>query len=738
MPLDRREFIQLGGAGIGGVAALSGLTTNLWGLDPDVVHNPGTEGTKVVPTFCEICFWKCGVLAHVNDKGRVTKIEGNPDHPLSNGRLCPRGTGGHGLLYDPDRLRKPLLRKEKNGKQVFEEVSWDEALNFIAKKLGDIKTKHGPESVALFSHGYGASWFKRLMHAYGTPNLTHPSYAQCRGARQAGFTLTFGQGAGSPEATDIKHTRVMTLIGSHLGENMHNTQVQEMAHAIGEGGELIVVDPRYSVAAGKARYWLPVKPGTDIALLLAWIHVILKEGLYDHEYVAKYAIGLDALKAHVADKTPAWAMTETGVDAQKIIDSARFMAGAAPASLIHPGRRTAWYGDDTQRSRAIAILNALMGNWGRKGGFFMSTKFKLPKLKVGPKYPHDHRPPVDTPKGVVYPFSSSLLSHGVRDASIPGTSDYDIKAWIVYGTNLTQSLPDKAKTIEALKHLELSVVIDVLPAEICGWADVVLPEATYLERYDDIHTPGWRSGFASMRRPVVEPLYESKPGSWIAQELAKRMGLEAYFPWKDAEDYLVQRLKLLGLNLDSFKSGVVHAENAPVYIEDGLEPSFPTPSGKIELYSKQAEEAGLDPMPVYRRQPEAPAGFMRMLFGRTPTQTFSRTVNNRFLGEVYDENCIWVNARTATELGFEDGERVMLTNQDGAQSGPIAVKATQRIRPDCVYMVHGYGQKTPNLRFAKNKGASVATLMTKFAIDPAMGGTGMNTNFVKLEKVVVS
>ncbi|MGZ5382287.1 MAG: molybdopterin-dependent oxidoreductase, partial [Thermoanaerobaculia bacterium] len=135
MTTSRREFIQISGAGFGAAVAGSGLVTKWWGLDPDVVHDPGTDGDRVVPTFCELCFWKCGLLAHVKN-GRVTKIQGNPDHPLSNGHLCPRGTGGMGLLYDPDRLKKPLLRRKgKRGEQTFEEVSWEAALDFTAEKL---------------------------------------------------------------------------------------------------------------------------------------------------------------------------------------------------------------------------------------------------------------------------------------------------------------------------------------------------------------------------------------------------------------------------------------------------------------------------------------------------------------------------------------------------------------------------------------------------------------------------
>jgi len=732
-PVSRREFLKIGGVGATAVAG-SGLVSNWWGLDPDVVHDPGTDGDRVVPTFCELCFWKCGILAHVQD-GRLTKIEGNPKHPLSRGRLCPRGTGGMGLLYDPDRLGKPLVRRDVRGSQVFEEVSWDDALDEVAQGMLRLREKYGPEALALYTHGYGGSWFRHLIRAYGSPNSAAPSYAQCRGPREVGFQLTFGSGVGSPENTDMPNARVITLIGSHLGENMHNTQVQDFATALSRGAELVVVDPRHSVAAGKARYWLPIKPGTDVALLLAWMHVIVKEGLYDREYLDRYAIGFDELKAHLEDKTPEWAWTRTTIRPELIRETARFLAGARPASLVHPGRHVTWYGDDTQRSRAIALLNALLGSWGRSGGFLLPEQITLPKY---PYAPYEATPGLaaDMPRNTVYPLADQTLASGLCDASIPGTADYDIKGWFVYGTNLIQSLPSPEKTKQALQELDFVVAVDVLPAEICGWADVVLPECTYLERCDEVHHPPYREPFLAVRQPVVEPMYDSKPGWWMAKEIARRIGLEGWFPWEDSVEYAKHRVHGGGFDCDELmETGCVLREAGPMTIEEGLEPTFGTPSGKIELWSQQLADAGFDPIPDYEAHEEPPPGMFRLLFGRTPTHTFGRTTNNRFLSEVYHENEVWLAARAADELGVEDGELVLLVNQDDVRSQPIRVKRTQRIRTDCVYMVHGYGHESKGLTFARGRGADDSRLVTRAKIDPVMGGTGMNVNFVRIERV---
>ena len=469
--------------------------------------------------------------------GRVTKIQGNPDHPLSNGHLCPRGTGGMGLLYDPDRLKKPLLRRKgKRGDQTFEEVSWETALDFTAEKLLKIQKECGPEKVALFSHGFGGSFFKHLLFAYGSGTSRRRPTGSAAGRAKSAFSSRSAPASARRRTLDVANARVITLIGSHLGENMHNTQVQDFAAAIAKGATVIAVDPRFSTAAGKAKYWLPIKPGTDMALLLAWMHVIVNEGLYDREYVETYTTGFEELKKHVADKTPEWAFTETTIRPEVIVETARVIAGARPASLIHPGRHTTWYGDDTQRSRAVAILNALVGSWGRRGGIFVPSSMKVPANPV-PAYAAKPKTAQDHPKGVTYPFADEVLSHGVCDATIPGrigAAGCPIKAWIVYGTNLLQALPQRENVLEAIQKLDLLVAIDVLPAEIVGYADVVLPECTYLERWDDIAPVPWREPFLAIRQPVVPPLHESKPGWWIAKQLANRMNLGAYFPWKDA------------------------------------------------------------------------------------------------------------------------------------------------------------------------------------------------------------
>ena len=692
---------------------------------------PGAEPVlRTVPTYCNICFWKCGAIATVKD-GQLWKIRGNPLDPLSRGRLCPRGTGGIGAHFDTDRLRMPLIRVSDRGADTWKEVSWDEALDYIAKRMLAIKAEHGPEAIALFNHG-SSTFIKHTMSAFGTPNSAATSFAQCRGPRDTGFRLTFGEEVGSPERTDLENARCIVLLGAHLGENMHTTQVREFTEARRRGAKLIVADPRLSVAASKADHYLPIKPGTDLALLLAWMHTLVAEQLYDADYVKAHGHGFDQFCAAIRDCTPEWAARETGLSADSIRTTAREMARHRPATLVHPGRRSNWYGDDTQRSRAIALLNALLGSWGRKGGFYAPSIMAMPDYPY-PDYPEPTKPRLDNPQNK-YPFAHEAITTGIREATITG-KPYPIKGWFVYATNLLQALPVQQETIRAIRNLDLLVVVDVVPSEIAGWADVVLPEATYLERFDELHVPSFKHPFVGLRQPVVDAPHGQKPNWWIAKQLAEKLGLGAYFPWRDIEEYLRYRVTEAGLSYDKLKAnGILTGDDEPLYFEDGAPAEFDTPSGKIEFYSEQLAEAGFDAVPRYTPPPGGPAGSFRLLFGRSPVHTFSGTQTNALLMDVVGENVLWLNAAVAKQRGLKSGDGVRLRNQDGILSERIKVKATNRIRPDCVYMVHGFGHTAKGLRKAYGKGASTAQLVSRIVVDPLMGGTAVNVNFVTLEQ----
>jgi thiosulfate reductase/polysulfide reductase chain A len=239
----------------------------------------------------------------------------------------------------------------------------------------------------------------------------------------------------------------------------------------------------------------------------------------------------------------------------------------------------------------------------------------------------------------------------------------------------------------------------------------------------------------ALRQPVVAPPAEQKPAWWIAKELAGKLGIPECMPFKDIKEYLAYRVEKGGFSFAALeKDGVILADKQPITVEEGLELAFDTPSGKVEFWSEQLAKKGFDPVPKYTRHPGPPEGYMRLVTGRSPVHTFSRTQSNPLLTSLMQENELWVNAATAARLGVKGGQYVRLKNQDGVESNRIRVKATQRIRPDTVYMVYGFGQRNAMAKFGGQRGASAAQLNTRYATDPLMGGTSIHANFVTLVK----
>ncbi len=736
MTTSRRKFIKISALGLGGVAATSSAI-NVFGSNSyldDLVKQDVTKKFKRTPTYCEVCFWKCAAWTYTNEDGEIKKIIGNDNDPHCYGRLCPRGTGGVGMYTDKDRLKTPLIRTTVNGEETFKKASWEEAFDLIASKFKGIKEKYGAESLALLKHGAPGKHFEHLFKAIGSDTIAEPAYAQCRGARETGFAATFGSWIGSPEPTDIRDTKCLVLIGSHIGENMHNSQVQEMSDAIDNGATIITVDPRLSTAASKSKHWLAIKPATDIALMLAWMNVIIEEDLYDKKYIEKYGLGFKELKEHVREFTPEWAYGITTIKPEQIRKTAREMGNAAPSVIIHPGRHVSWYGDDSQRARAMAMLNGLLGSWGRRGGFYFKEKISVPKFPH-PKYPH--------PKwgwkeiGEKYPLAQMGITTEVIKATISNPANkYPVKAWFVAGTNITKSIPDRKLLEAAMEELEFMVVVDTMPMDVTGYADVVLPECTYLERYDGIRSATNRAPSIALRMPAVKPKYDSKPSWWIAKQLGERLGVGDHFAYDDYKEVIAWQLNKMGTSLEEMeKIGVKNfpRKSRPLYLKEDENYEFPTASGKIEFYSQEFKDLGFDPMPKYTAHPEPPQGFYRLNYGRAPMHTFSRTANNPNLNDLKKENDLWVNPKVARIIGIKTGQRVWLRNQDKITSTfSIKVRVTERIRWDSVYMVHGFGHDNKKLTRAYAKGINDTQLVSKVAIDPIMGGTGMRGNFVEI------
>ena len=387
--VSRRGWLRGAALGLGAAgasrpsAALAGLLGRLGARLPWT-----RQPQRITYNTCDMCPWRCGIVV-TSVGGRVVKIDGNPRDPKSRGKLCARGQAGVSFLYDPDRLAEPLVREGARGEGRFRPASWDEALDRSARALLAIKERHGPEAVAFLGHTSGDTWLiDHFPQAWGSPNAAKPSTSLCTSPREEAAILTYGRGIGNHEPVDWEEARCLVLVGTHIGEDARNTMMQDLAAARARGARLIVVDPRFSSAAMKADHWLAIRPGSDTALLLAWMNVLVGESLVDREFVDRWTIGYDRLAAHVAYTTPEWAAPITDLSPSLIRETARVLGRARPRSLIVPGRHVTWYGNDTQRMRAVYLVNALLGAPGRRGGMYFS---RLPYLEEHPYPPYTVR-----------------------------------------------------------------------------------------------------------------------------------------------------------------------------------------------------------------------------------------------------------------------------------------------------------------------------------------------------------
>jgi thiosulfate reductase / polysulfide reductase chain A len=724
---SRRTWLKSVAAASAAASATASTTASAF----RVLRSPeAAPDLRQVPTFCELCFWNCGLVAHAHGN-RVHHLTGHPDHPAARGKLCGRGNAGAAVVTDPDRLRYPMVRTGKRGEGRFERVGWPTAYRRIAEGMQRIKAAHGARALALFYHGKGGPLFRTLMAAYGVPNFAAPAYAQCKGPRDVGYKLTFGEKLGSPEPLDLPETRCMVLFGSHLGENTHNSQVQELVKARARGASLIVLDPRLSTVAAKADLWLPLRPGSDIAVLLAWMHLLVEHHTYHSLFVERQCVGFEELARHVQPFTPAWAAAEAGVPAADIERAYQLMVRAMPAVLIHPGRHVTWYGEvDTQRARAQAILTALLGAFWTRGGIYRPSSPKVADFPA-PDLP-ELPPDVDRAAGR-FPFAHEVTTNGIREATRSG-KPYPIKGWFVHATNLLQSMPNMHQTLEAIEKLDLLVVCDVQPTEITRYADVLLPEDTYLERYDDLQLGAGRRPYIALRQPVVASPHDTRPAWRIARDLARALGVGDFFAFETMEEYLAERLRGSGTGLEELrKKGIAfQAPDAPPYLDPSVPFHWHTPSGKVELYSRQLADKGFSPLPVHRPQPLPPTGMMRMLYGRSPLHSFARTQNNEILFDLDPVNCLWMNPRCGEALGVKNGDPVFVENAHGDRTGPMPARLSARIQERTIHLVHGFGQDAPGLHLAHGSGGSDTKVLDEYAVDPISGGTGMRVQFVRV------
>ena len=720
--LSRREFLKLGSATLGALAASQFIPPPV--ARAAYQHSLDANGDGYVPTTCEMCVWRCGVLAKV-EEGRVVKLEGNPRHLHSRGKLCARGQSGLMNTYDPDRVLTPLIRVGQRGEGKFRRASWDEALDLTARNMQAIKDQYGAEAMVFSStHNLSQVQFENLLYAFGSPNYG-TQRSLCFNAMITAFLLTYGIEEPSRDYTDVEY---ILLVGRNLMEAISTSETSELCDAIDRGAKLVYLDPRFTKTAAKSAEWIPIRPGTDAAFLLAMIHVIVSNELADCDFVKQYVLGCDDIQQVMSGYTPQWAEAITGVPAATIDRIAREYAAAKHNALAHPGWRTSNFINSFQTERAIATLNALSGNVLTPGGC-LSADISAEGAGLGvppqPPYPRLSALRLD---GTPWKYPLVPLKLGVfqelRDAIITG-EPYQAHGWFISRQNPIQSLPDRNKTLQAFAKMDFIATVDIIMNDTAWYSDVVLPEASYLERYDPLLPVGDK---AFLRQPVIEPQGEARSALWIYKQLGERLGLGDYFQYTDEEDYIRQQLVPLGASLEEVKTKG-YAEMPPE--EESTEITFNTPSGKIEVYCETLGKAGFSPWPTWEEPLVPGENEFYLLTGKVGQHTQFGTQNNQLLHKYQDEPRLWMHPDAASARGLKDWDLVEVTSPVG--TAKLLLHVTAAIRPDCVYMTPGYGHHSKGLRTAFGVGGSDSDLHVTYT-DPISGSQALTQTFVTVEK----
>ena len=721
LDISRRKFLKLTGAA---GAAAAGAGTGF--IKPGRASAAGIPGYESRYGVCDMCFNKCSLIARLKN-GVVEKLDPNPRFRKSRGMLCARGNAGLRQLYDPDRLKHPLLRKGARGEGKWQRLTWDEALDHAAEQLSRIAEKYSRCGVLFMAGADMQSVFvHRFTEAFGSYNaLSHESMCLIAGTR--GFLDTYGE----VPIPDMAYTKYVVMCGANRFEALVTPDSMDLMSAMQDGAKLVVFDPRYTKTAALADEYYAIKPHTDMALMLAIAHVLIGEGLYDKEFVAEKCYGIEQLAEHVKKYSPEWAEKECEVPAADIRRIAREMAAHAPQAMVYPGRRSSNYHDSSQIRRAFAIVNALLGNWDRPGGL---TAARI----VGLKSPHIEAPfyednPDDRidhgPAKLMFDEEGSFKI--ARDAVIKG-EPYPVKGFFTYKTNPAQTAANRAKTLEMYKQLDFACSVDITMSDTAYLSDLVLPSQCALERIDPCSAQQGSSACACvvMRDPVVdEALFESKPVFWIMKELANRLDLGEFFDLT-VEEYRNEQLEELPGALEALQNDGVYYNPSKLYgVYEGR--IFKTKSHKIELYNERYQELGIDPMPVYQPPREVPEDRFRLVVGRTALITQSSSTNNSLLQEFVPDNDLWINPEPAARLGIRHGDRVKVAGESGEQT--IRANVTEATRPDTVYMHTGFGVLSPGLKNVYGKGAAIAAVL-KDEMDELTGNMAMHESFVTVTK----
>ncbi|MFC1893771.1 molybdopterin-dependent oxidoreductase [Chloroflexota bacterium] len=669
---------------------------------------------KTVRSICQACHCQCGVKVHVED-GLVTKVVGDPDHPMNRGFICVKGQAQPELLYHPDRLKYPLRRAGKRGGAKWERISWNEALDAIAGRLTDIKEKYGSESIAVIQGTgprTGSISVRMLTLPLRTPNLISVDRHICHTPSVVAESCTIGEGS-------VGEGSIMMEIGPDYpsancivvwGGNplaSHPPRGREIVQAKRQRDvKLIVIDPRRTTLASLADLWLQVRPGTDVMLALGMMNTIITEELYDNEFVHDWCYGFDELREHMKDYPLEKVSEITWVSADKIREAARLYALTKPAALHH---RVALEHNinSTQTDRALIMLVALTGNIDVKGGnisgmrpegfghggqaFTLDREFEEKRIGAG-EFPLISGP------GAIAPFVHASLALQAMQTGKP----YPLKALYCASGNPVVNMQNSKRVWETFKNdLELLVVTDFFATPTAELADYILPASTWFEKNETADLPRLMyTNYVAAGQKVIEPLFECRDDREIVIELVKRIPWadRRFLPWNDIDELNESTVKGMGITFDDLlKRGYIVE---PMQYKKYEKKGFNTATGKVELYSTRFEENGYAPLPVYQEPPESPVStpellkeYPLILITGSRNIAYFHTEGRQIprLRKLVPDPVVEVHPETANQADIRDGDWVwMETPQVKGETVRLKVKLTAGIHPRVVSAAHGW------------------------------------------------
>lgn len=620
-----------------------------------------------IRSTCHLCYHSCGVLIQMKN-GRPINVEGDPANPMSKGKLCPKGLASLEYLNHPNRLKRPLKRIGEKGKGNWQEISWDEALELVAENLAGIKEKYGVLSLIFIrgaAKGLQDDYFARFANIFGCPNISSPAPI-CMVPGINASNITYGYYA----FPDYEYPPKSIVVWGANPEATHITEYEEILNTIKRGTKLIVIDPTQTELSKKADLWIQLRPGTDLALAMGIINVIINENIYDANFVDKWTFGFDKLKTHVQDFPLDKVKEITWVPKEQIIKAARLYSMERPGCILW-GNGIETTINSLQACRAVAILRSITGNLGIPGGEikrsdpggmgkgapeFVCQNNISPEVRMKRLSINDN----------LIPIAFYALPQRIIKAILDG-DPYSIHGAYLQGGNMLTSYPNVKETYKALKKLDFLVVSDMFMTPTAMLADIVLPVATYLE-FDSVERP-WPFPILSVQQKVAQ-VAESWSDGKILNELTKKLGFQEH-TWDDMNESLDWILKSIGITFEEFRNiGVLMGNKLYRHFEKN---GFDTPSKKVELYSKRLEEWGFDPLPIYYEPPETPYGDSEMAKEYPLILTSKKVDVYRHSGgrqisslrAVRPEPIVKIHHETADKLRIKDGDWVYIATKRG-------------------------------------------------------------------------